>query len=125
MHDAGELDLDLSPLDRIHDIATAETIVKYEGYLKRQEAEVERSRREEYRLIGEAFPYEAVPGLSKEVVQRLTEVKPRTLGQAARIPGITPAAVALVGVFLERFSHDDKGIQRSPRKETPPGRPVS
>ncbi len=125
MLDGGEIALELSQQDRIHDLATAETIVKYEGYLKRQEAEVERSRREEYRPIGEAFPYEAVPGLSKEVVQRLTEVKPRTLGQAARIPGVTPAAVAIIGVFLERFDDDDKGVQRSPRKETPPGRPVS
>ena len=51
-----------------------------------------------------SFPFEDVPGLSREVVQRLTQIQPQTLGQAARIPGMTPAAVAVLGVFLNRLS---------------------
>jgi tRNA uridine 5-carboxymethylaminomethyl modification enzyme len=102
----GAVDLDIDPDSTHHDLATAETAVKYDGYLKREAAEVQKSREEEGRTIPARFPYERIPGLSREVVHRLTEIEPRTIGQAARIPGITPAAVALVVVFLKRLSHD-------------------
>ena len=108
----GELALDVDPDDSRHDIATAETIVKYDGYLKRQHLDVEKSRRDEERPIPHGFPYERIPGLSREVVQRFGEIDPQTLGQANRIPGVTPAAVALVGAYLERFSNDATGVQR-------------
>jgi tRNA uridine 5-carboxymethylaminomethyl modification enzyme len=120
---AGELALDIDPANRTYDLSTAETIVKYDGYLKRQEAEVERSRRDEHRPIDGRFPYGQVPGLSREVVQRLGEVRPLTLGQAARVPGVTPAAVALIAVFLERFNYDGTGIQRPTVEATAPIRP--
>jgi tRNA uridine 5-carboxymethylaminomethyl modification enzyme len=113
----GDLALDVDPDDPTHDIATAETIVKYEGYLKRQHLDVEKSRRDEERPIPQGFPYERIPGLSREMVQRFDEVEPQTLGQANRIPGVTPAAVALVGAYLKRFSNDATGIQR-PADET-------
>jgi tRNA uridine 5-carboxymethylaminomethyl modification enzyme len=109
----GDLTLDVDPDDASHDIATAETIVKYAGYLKRQNLDIERSRRDEERSIPQGFPYERIPGLSREIVQRFGEVEPGTLGQANRIPGMTPAAVALVGAYLERFSNDATGVQRS------------
>jgi tRNA uridine 5-carboxymethylaminomethyl modification enzyme len=86
------------------DIASAETTVKYAGYLRRQESEIERSRKDERRRIPNDFPFNRVPGLSREVVHRLTQVKPDTLGHALRIPGVTPAAVAVLGVFISRLS---------------------
>jgi tRNA uridine 5-carboxymethylaminomethyl modification enzyme len=85
------------------DIASAETTVKYAGYLRRQESEIERGRRDERRRIPRDFPFDRVPGLSREVVQRLNQVRPDTLGQALRIPGMTPAAVAVLGAFVGRF----------------------
>ena len=78
--------------------------MKYEGYLKQEQARAERARREERRHIPSDFPFSRVPGLSREVVHRLSQVRPETLGQASRIPGMTPAAVAVLGVFLGRLS---------------------
>ena len=86
------------------DLASAETAAKYVGYLRRQESEIERARRDERRRIPSDFPFEGVPGLSREVVQRLTQIRPDTLGQALRIPGITPAAVAVLSAYVGRWS---------------------
>ena len=80
-----------------------ETGFKYEGYLAQQERQIERMKRAEARRIPDWFDYGQVSGLSREVVEKLTRVKPLTLGQAARIPGITPAAVSLVNVYIEIF----------------------
>ncbi len=80
-----------------------ETGFKYEGYLAQQERQIERMKRAETRRIPDWFDYRQVSGLSREVVEKLTRVKPLTLGQAARIPGITPAAVSLVNVYIEIF----------------------
>ena len=85
------------------DIASAETSIKYAGYLRRQESEIERGRRDERRRIPVNFPFERVPGLSREVVQRLSQVRPDTLGHALRIPGVTPAAVAVLSAYVGRF----------------------
>ncbi len=84
------------------DIASAETAVKYAGYLRRQEAEIARARKDERRRIPLNFPFDRVPGLSREVVQRLTQIRPDTLGQALRIPGMTPAAVAVLAAYVGR-----------------------
>ena len=112
MLERGDISLEIDPESPTHDVSTAETIVKYHGYLKRQQADVERALRDEARPIPRGFPYERIPGLSREMVQRFAEVEPWTLGQAGRVPGVTPAAVAVVGAYLERFSHDATGIQR-------------
>jgi len=80
-----------------------ETDFKYEGYLAQQEKQIERMKRAEARRIPEWFDYRKVSGLSREVVEKLTRVRPLTLGQAARIPGITPAAVSLMNVYIEIF----------------------
>lgn len=112
MIEAGDIRLDIDAESPTHDLSTAETIVKYHGYLKRQQSDVENSLRDEARPIPRGFPYERIPGLSREMVQRFGEVEPATLGQAGRIPGVTPAAVAVVGAYLERFSHDATGVQR-------------
>ena len=85
------------------DLASAETSIKYAGYLRRQDSEIERGRRDERRKIPSNFPFERVPGLSKEVVQRLSQVRPDTLGHALRIPGVTPAAVAVLSAYVGRF----------------------
>jgi len=85
-------------------MASVETAIKYAGYLRRQESEIERARKDERRRIPPGFPFDRVPGLSREVVQRLAQIRPDTLGQALRIPGITPAAVAVVGAYIGRFS---------------------
>ncbi len=92
--------------DATVDIAAAETAVKYAGYLKRQQAEIERARKAERRRIPSSFPYASVPGLSREVVQRLQQVQPDTLGQALRVPGVTPAAVAVLAAYVGRVTQD-------------------
>jgi tRNA uridine 5-carboxymethylaminomethyl modification enzyme len=95
---------EVDPMRPAHDIATAETTVKYAGYLKRQEAEIERAWRNERRRIPPGFPFRRVPGLSTEVVQRLEQVRPDTLAHALRIPGVTPAAVAVLASYVGRLS---------------------
>ena len=80
-----------------------ETDFKYEGYLQQQEKQIERMRRAEARRIPEWFDYRKVSGLSREVTEKLLKVRPLTLGQASRIPGITPAAVSLVNCYIEIF----------------------
>ena len=104
--ESGAVRLDIADQYRDLDIASVETELKYEGYLKQEAARVARSTREERRRIPDAFPFSRVPGLSNEVVQRLTQVQPETLGQASRIPGVTPAAVAVLGAFLVRLSSE-------------------
>lgn len=98
----GDVALDLHPEVGNLDAASLETEVKYEGYLKRQRLVVARAQREERHAIPAAFKFEGVPGLSREVVQRLSEVRPGTLGQASRIPGVTPAAVAVIASYVRR-----------------------
>lgn len=88
------------------DAATLETTVKYEGYLRRQHSEVERMKRDERRGIPAGFPFHRVPGLTREAVQRLEQVRPDTLGQALRIPGVTPAAVAVLAAYVSRSLAD-------------------
>jgi tRNA uridine 5-carboxymethylaminomethyl modification enzyme len=99
VHAGLELDLD-SDLD----LLSLETTVKYEGYLKRETARADRLKRSERQRIPAAFPYERVPGLSREAIQRLIQIGPETLGHASRIPGITPAAVAVLNTYLSRLS---------------------
>ncbi len=76
--------------------------VRYAGYIERQQQEVLRSRRQEDTRLPADFDFGAVHGLSNEVRQKLAEVRPQTLGQAARIPGVTPAAVSILHVHLKK-----------------------
>jgi tRNA uridine 5-carboxymethylaminomethyl modification enzyme len=100
----GELMLDLEESTRELDIGSLENDVKYEGYLRRERSSADRTLRQERRRIPEHFAFSAVPGLSTEVVDRFSQVRPETLGQASRISGVTPAAVAVLGAFLEKVS---------------------
>jgi tRNA uridine 5-carboxymethylaminomethyl modification enzyme len=96
------LALEVDTDDGAIDVASAEVAVKYAGYLRRQEREIERAKHHERRRIPPGFRFDTVPGLSREVVHRLTEVKPDTLGHALRIPGVTPAAVAVLAAYVGR-----------------------
>jgi len=79
-----------------------ETEIKYAGYIRRQHEQVERFRRLEDLAIPVGFDYDSVGSLSAEVREKLMNVAPRTLGQAGRIPGVTPAAIAILSVILKR-----------------------
>jgi tRNA uridine 5-carboxymethylaminomethyl modification enzyme len=99
---AGHIALDLDPVNPSLDLASLETDFKYEGYLRRELAAVERQRRHESRPIPSDFEFLGIPGLSREMVQRLSEARPATLGQASRLPGVTPAAVAVLSTYIDR-----------------------
>jgi tRNA uridine 5-carboxymethylaminomethyl modification enzyme len=77
---------------------------RYAGYISRQREEVERARRQEETPLPEGFDFAAVAGLSNEARQKLMQLKPGTLGQASRIPGITPAAISLLLIHLKKRS---------------------
>lgn len=81
-------------------LATVETEIKYAGYLDQQKRQIDRLKGSGGRTIPASFSYKAIPGLSREVGEKLARVQPGTLGQAARIPGVTPAAVAILDVYL-------------------------
>ncbi len=107
---SGTLEFDTVPGSEDMDVAAVETDVKYEGYIRREHASVARARREETRRIPDAFSYDGLPGLTREAVERLTQVRPETLGQAGRIPGVTPAAVAVVGFHVEKWSRNGNAL---------------
>jgi len=77
---------------------------KYEGYINRQLEAVKQFVNLEKKQLPPDFAYDAVPGLSNEVRQKLNEIRPHSLGQAARISGVTPAAIAILMVYLKRRS---------------------
>jgi len=84
-----------------NELKSVETEIKYEGYLLQQDRAIQRLKKAEQRAIPEWFDYAAVSGLSREMQETLLKVRPRTLAHASRIPGVTPAAVSLVNVFIE------------------------
>ncbi len=81
-------------------LTTIETEAKYAGYIRQQERQIDRLHDSERRTIPDGFEFSDIPGLSNEVKQKLSRVRPGTLGQAGRIPGVTPAAVAVLDVYL-------------------------
>lgn len=76
--------------------------VKYEGYIERQMEQVNKFKQLENIRIPESFSYDSIPGLSREIVQKLSRIRPNSLGQASRISGITPAAISVLMVYLKR-----------------------
>lgn len=102
-------------------IGQIEIAARYAGYLVRQEQEIERNRKQESTPLPATLDYARVAGLSNEVRQKLIEVRPATLGQAGRIPGMTPAAVSLLLVHLKkqrlRGAHGEQSPRQSPRAE--------
>ena len=90
-----------SPAEIRNELKSVETEIKYAGYLDQQTKAIERLKKSEQRTIPDWFDYGKVSGLSREMNEKLTRVRPRTLGQASRIPGVTPAAVSLINVYIE------------------------
>jgi tRNA uridine 5-carboxymethylaminomethyl modification enzyme len=82
--------------------AQIEIQARYEGYIKRQELEIERSRKQSVTELPDDIDYDQVLGLSNEVRQKLAEIRPTSVGQASRIPGMTPAAVSLLLVHMKK-----------------------
>jgi tRNA uridine 5-carboxymethylaminomethyl modification enzyme len=93
----GGLRADLKP----EELRSVETEIKYEGYLRQQRAEIEKVRRASARVLPADFEYGNISGLSREVVEKLSRIRPVTIGQASRIPGVTPAALAIIHIHLE------------------------
>ena len=102
-HDLGFFDLN-STQDFITEdvVSQIEIEVKYEGYIKRQMEQVDKFKKLEDFVIPASFSYDSIPGLSNEIVQKLTNVRPNSLGQATRISGVTPAAISVLMVYLKR-----------------------
>jgi tRNA uridine 5-carboxymethylaminomethyl modification enzyme len=81
-------------------LTTVETEIKYAGYISQQERQVQRLKASERRAIPDSCSFRMIPGLSREVAEKLEKVRPCTIGQASRIPGVTPAAIAVLDVYL-------------------------
>jgi tRNA uridine 5-carboxymethylaminomethyl modification enzyme len=84
-----------------NELKSIETEIKYAGYLQQQQRAIERLKKAEQRAIPDWFDYHSVSGLSREMQETLLKIRPRTLAHASRIPGVTPAAVSLVHVYIE------------------------
>jgi tRNA uridine 5-carboxymethylaminomethyl modification enzyme len=84
-----------------NELKSVETEIKYAGYLDQQQRAIDRLKKAEQRRIPDWFDYRAVSGLSREMQEKLGNVIPQTIGQASRIPGVTPAAVSLINVYIE------------------------
>ncbi|ABF39085.1 glucose inhibited division protein A [Candidatus Koribacter versatilis Ellin345] len=84
-----------------NELKAVETEIKYAGYLDQQTKAIDRLKRSEQRVIPEWFDYASVSGLSREMCEKMQRVRPQTIGQASRIPGVTPAAVSLINVYIE------------------------
>jgi tRNA uridine 5-carboxymethylaminomethyl modification enzyme len=92
---------DRLPTQTRNEIKSVETEIKYAGYLDQQKKSIDKLKKAEERSIPAWFDYTQVSGLSREMQEKLTRVRPATLGQASRIPGVTPAALTLVNVYIE------------------------
>jgi tRNA uridine 5-carboxymethylaminomethyl modification enzyme len=104
MHAVGPREIDANETPELtQQINTQiEIQARYQGYLARQEKEIAKHRRNSETSLPEDLDYAGVRGLSNEICQKLTEIRPVTVGQAARISGVTPAAVSLLLVYLKK-----------------------
>ena len=84
------------------ELAILESRIRYEGYIRREQDRLERLKPLESRRIPDGFDYREIPGLSREVVEKCSRRRPRTVGEAGRIPGVTPAAVAIICAHAAR-----------------------
>jgi tRNA uridine 5-carboxymethylaminomethyl modification enzyme len=90
-----------TPSLRREDIVALETSIKYEGYLRQQDREVEKLRRAESKRLPADLDYAIMPGLSREIVEKLTRIRPQSIAQASRIPGVTPASLSILLFHIE------------------------
>jgi tRNA uridine 5-carboxymethylaminomethyl modification enzyme len=95
--------------------AAMEIELKFDGYLRRQDEEISKLKKSESDLIPESFNYDAVPSLKIEAREKLKQVKPYSLGQAMRIPGVTPTAISLLAIHLKRQRSGYRQDQADPR----------
>ena len=79
-----------------------ETQVKYAGYIQRQEEQVIRLRKLEGLKLPPDLDYKSIPGLTKEIIEKMQKIKPHSLGQASRISGVTPAAISILMIYLKK-----------------------
>jgi len=101
---AGGFELETLAADEHLDTATFHAECKYRGYLKQHETQLARVRAQETREIPATLEYRGIPGLSREIVERLSAIRPATIGQASRVPGVTPAAVSILLARVEQSS---------------------
>ncbi|WP_447978802.1 tRNA uridine-5-carboxymethylaminomethyl(34) synthesis enzyme MnmG [Candidatus Nitrospira bockiana] len=104
---------ELPPYDEEDVLDAIEIAVKYEGYITRQAQQVAKFKKLEERQIPHSFQYDAVAGFSREVLEKLKRVRPASIGQASRISGVTPAAISLLLVALERERRTHRGLDKS------------
>jgi tRNA uridine 5-carboxymethylaminomethyl modification enzyme len=103
--------LEIEPLRR-EDLVSIETAIKYEGYLKQQDREVERLRQAESKRIPDGLDYASMAGLSREIVEKLSRIRPQSIAQASRIPGITPASISILLFHMQmRRPVHPEGVQ--------------
>ena len=95
--------LEVDALDDVEIVNEVELQIKYEGYIKRQLSQVSKFKKFEQKFIPSGFNYDIIPGFSREVLEKLNKVRPETIGQASRISGVTPAAISLLLVALEKY----------------------
>ena len=107
------LDSDSLPRAIWVELKSVETEIKYSGYLQQQEKAIERLKKAESKLIPEWFDYSSIPGLSREMREKLSKVRPQSIGQASRLPGVTPAAVSLINVHVELQARQRKSAADS------------
>jgi len=102
LEDIAKLDSRILSFD--NDVAEqAAVLVKYDGYISRQMEQVKRVKGLEGTKISEDFDYQAIPGLSNEVKEKLSRIRPISLGQASRVSGITPAAISIIQIYLKKW----------------------
>ena len=87
-------------------------MVKYEGYLKQQQDEIDKFRKNESVAIPENFDYRSHHGLRIEAVEKLEEIRPLNIGQASRISGVSPADIAVLSVMVKKFEEQNKAVKK-------------
>lgn len=85
-------------------IGVVENQIKYEGYIKRQLEEIEKYRKNENTVLPSDIDYDSIRALSSEVIQKLSDHRPETIGQASRLQGVTPASISILLVYLKTYS---------------------
>lgn len=99
------LTLEINAIEDVEIIDEVELQIKYDGYIRRQLHQIEKFKKFEQKFIPQSFDYDIVPGFSREVREKLKKVKPETIGQASRISGVTPAAISLLIVAIEKYKY--------------------
>jgi tRNA uridine 5-carboxymethylaminomethyl modification enzyme len=97
--------LEVNAIEDVEITDEVELQIKYEGYIRRQLHQIGKFKKYEQKFIPQTFDYDIVPGFSREVREKLKKVKPETIGQASRISGVTPAAISLLLVAIQKYKH--------------------